>query len=70
MQNLRYKDYQLVIKPAALVRDSDSQVKDLHKDRETGLREIETVKDFAQVMQDRDLYQWWRKGMGYAGHDP
>ena len=32
---------------------------------ETGLAEVETVKDFGSVMERRGVWHWWRRGMGY-----
>jgi hypothetical protein len=34
-----------------------------------GLHEIATVKEFGAVMQQRRLWHWWRKGMGYEASD-
>lgn len=31
-----------------------------------GLAEVETVKEFGSVMVQRGVWNWWRKGMGYA----
>ncbi|KAJ9629857.1 hypothetical protein H2203_002239 [Taxawa tesnikishii (nom. ined.)] len=63
VHNLRYKDYQLVSRPAVLERENEASDKMLSK---RGLHEIATVKDFGQEMQDRGVYDWWRKGMGYV----
>lgn len=32
---------------------------------ETGLAEVETVKEFGSVMEQRGVWHWWRRGMGY-----
>jgi hypothetical protein len=62
-QNLRYKDYQLVARPAAVQHENEptkeSQVR-------PGLYETDTVSDFGKQLQDRGVYAWWRKAMGYA----
>lgn len=31
-----------------------------------GLREVESVKEFGGMMEDRGIWAWWRKSMGYA----
>ncbi|TIA38391.1 hypothetical protein D6C78_04050 [Aureobasidium pullulans] len=63
VHNLRYKDYQLVARPAAIQHENqptkDSEVR-------PGLYETETVSDFGKQLQDRGVYAWWRKAMGYA----
>lgn len=61
-ENLRYKDYVLVVKPAPLVRENDHKPS---KSERGMLYELETVKSFAEVMKSRGLFAWWRKGMGY-----
>jgi hypothetical protein len=62
-QNLRYKDYQLVARPAIVELENqptkESQVR-------PGLYETDTVSDFGRQLQDRGVYAWWRKAMGYA----
>lgn len=62
-QNLRYKDYQLVSRPATVQHESqptkESQVR-------PGLYETDTVSNFGSQMQNRGVYAWWRKAMGYA----
>jgi len=68
-KNLRYKDYQLASRPAEVRRedkavDDDAGIVDLK-----GLHETDSVKDFGEQMQDRGVYGWWRKGMGYAGQE-
>ncbi|KAI5365304.1 hypothetical protein Slin15195_G048370 [Septoria linicola] len=63
MKRLRYKDFQLAIKPAEMEPNLNSlfQAKDM-----IGLHQAESVKDFANHMKARGVLQWWRKGMGYA----
>ncbi|TKA29592.1 hypothetical protein B0A50_03605 [Salinomyces thailandicus] len=58
VQKLRYKNYQLASRPAEVVRETNDNngLEDL-----TGLHETESVKDFAQQMQDRGVFAWWRK---------
>lgn len=63
-QNLRYKDYRLVVKPAAIAWDTEGRVP---PSSELGvLREVDSVKTFSQIMIDRGILQWWRRGMGYG----
>ncbi|CAD0020663.1 unnamed protein product, partial [Aureobasidium pullulans] len=53
----------LVARPAAIQHENqptkDSEVR-------PGLYETETVSDFGKQLQDRGVYAWWRKAMGYA----
>jgi len=65
-QRLRYKDYQLVSRTAAVQRESSTKAGIFNV---SGLHEIATVKDFGQVMRERAVYTWWRKGMGFANED-
>ena len=62
-QNLRYKDYQLVSRPAALRPETPRL---LAAQYTCGLHETYTVKDFGVQMRQRGVYDWWRKGMGFA----
>jgi hypothetical protein len=32
---------------------------------EIGLAEVESVKEFGSVMEQRGVWHWWRRGMGY-----
>ncbi|KAK4621586.1 hypothetical protein CLAFUW4_06891 [Fulvia fulva] len=66
VQRLRYKDFQLVARPAAIERDA------MHpsgSDHRTGLYETDSVKDFAVQMDNRGILAWWKKGMGYTGSE-
>jgi hypothetical protein len=31
-----------------------------------GLDEVESVKEFGAIMAKRGVWNWWRRGMGYA----
>ena len=62
-QNLRYKDYQLATRPDETHREHDSD--DIHL-KPPGLYETDSVKDFGDQMQQRGVFAWWRRGMGYA----
>ncbi|GAB7347000.1 hypothetical protein MBLNU459_g3149t2 [Dothideomycetes sp. NU459] len=61
VHNLRYKDYQLASRPTLLQPETLSRSVDGRR----GLYETATVKDFGSQMQDRGVYAWWRKAMGY-----
>ncbi|KAF2153446.1 hypothetical protein K461DRAFT_293711 [Myriangium duriaei CBS 260.36] len=62
VHNLRYKDYQLTVKPAPIQRESNEQI----PETESGvLRELDTVKAFSLAMKDRHIFSWWRRGMGF-----
>ncbi|KAF1991233.1 hypothetical protein K402DRAFT_298123, partial [Aulographum hederae CBS 113979] len=60
VQNLRYKDFQLVARPA-----SKSTVAESSDRNKCGLSEVESVKSFSMAMESRDCLQWWRHAMGY-----
>lgn len=74
-QRLRYKDYQLVARPAQLVvescREREGEAEGKGKAREgvsieCGLREVESMKEFGMIMKRRGVWEWWRRGMGYV----
>ncbi|KAL1304181.1 hypothetical protein AAFC00_000605 [Neodothiora populina] len=75
VHNLRYKDYQLATRPAALVSEtSSSQPSSIGTDKQLaqqqrGLHETDSVKDFAARMHARGVYAWWRRGMGFTADD-
>ncbi|KAF1822938.1 uncharacterized protein K489DRAFT_309328, partial [Dissoconium aciculare CBS 342.82] len=58
VKKLRYKDYQLAVRPAPALQDRTASIN-------IGLEEIESVKDYSRWMEERGLLQWWRQGMGY-----
>ncbi|KAF4555118.1 Hypothetical protein D9617_3g021890 [Elsinoe fawcettii] len=62
VHKLRYKDYQLAVKPGpveiGVVQASNPALYGT-------LHEFETVKSFSEEMRVRGLLDWWRKGMGY-----
>lgn len=66
VQRLRYKDYQLEIKPA------EKQISSIKKAESGGdygkLEELESVKEYGLKMEKMGLWDWWRRGMGYV-HD-
>jgi hypothetical protein len=60
VQRLRYKDFQLALKPAPI----ESMV--AQPDDRTGLYEVESIKDFAAAMEKRGIAEWWKRGMEFA----
>lgn len=72
VRNLRYKDFQLVTRPDVLTdensrnREPSSGGKKKDEGAKTGLSEVETVKEFGNLMEQRGIWNWWRKGMGYS----
>jgi hypothetical protein len=60
IQRLRYKDFQLVSKPAPI----ESKV--IQPEERNGLFEVESVKEFAAAMERRGLSEWWERGMEFA----
>ncbi|EME82030.1 uncharacterized protein MYCFIDRAFT_86681 [Pseudocercospora fijiensis CIRAD86] len=65
-QRLRYKDFQLVARPAEVVRESDAKKTPLPNGV---LEEIDSVKDMAIRMETTGVLHWWRKSMGYSGNE-
>ncbi|KAI8934590.1 hypothetical protein NX059_008286 [Plenodomus lindquistii] len=64
VQRLRYKDYQLVRKPAEKIDEPGHEK--LAVVTYGKLEEMESVKDYGVVMEGLRVLAWWRKGMGYA----
>lgn len=69
VRKLRYKDFQLVTRPGELacegVEEKEKNVK-MKDTGGTGLEEVESVKEFGGRMERKGVWNWWRKGMGYA----
>jgi hypothetical protein len=67
VQRLRYKDFQLVKKPAAKeVENSISQEQHIPYGK---LEEVESVKEYGAMMESLGVRSWWRRGMGYLGEE-
>lgn len=65
VQRLRYKDFQLVKKPAEL--ENLQGQSHLRKALVLGkMEEVESVKEFGARMDALGLWDWWRRGMGYT----
>jgi len=64
VQRLRYKDYQLVKKPAGKEVDGKGLEDGLTYGK---LEEVDSVKDFGARMEGMGVWNWWREGMGYVG---
>jgi hypothetical protein len=67
VQRLRYKDFQLVKKPAA--KEVDDSKMEEPSVRYGKLEEVDSVKDYGAMMDDLGVRNWWRRGMGYVGDD-
>ncbi|KAH7399041.1 hypothetical protein DE146DRAFT_519922 [Phaeosphaeria sp. MPI-PUGE-AT-0046c] len=67
VQRLRYKDFQLVKKPAA--KEMELGVLQEQLAAYGKLDEVESVKEYGTMMQHLGVRTWWRKGMGYIGED-
>lgn len=65
VQRLRYKDFQLAIRPGMVQRETDGF--DTDPSERGTLYETGSVRDFAAQMERRRVMAWWRKGMGYSG---
>lgn len=67
VHRLRYKDFQLVKKPAAKELDSKTfEEQDIAYGK---LEEAKSVKEFGSRMEAMGVWGWWRKGMGYVGDE-
>ncbi|KAB2576633.1 hypothetical protein DBV05_g4754 [Lasiodiplodia theobromae] len=66
VNRLRYKDYQLAVRPAPIAPENGTAAS---RHVPVGLFEVGTVKEFGAIMQQRAIWSWWRKGMGYVSED-
>jgi len=80
VQNLRYKDYQLLRRPAPLEsghgkraeegngeeKEKEGAVGAGDEKRQGGFEETDAVGDFAAKLDGRGVLAWWRKAMGYS----
>lgn len=64
VQRLRYKDFQLVKKPAEMRVEGQARNVD-DKVPYGKLEEMDTVKEFGAQMENFGVWNWWRVGMGY-----
>ena len=64
VQRLRYKDFQLVKKPAEKITETQEGIASNGR-----IEEVESVKEFGTKMQELGIWGWWRKGMGYVVDD-
>ncbi|KAH8730446.1 hypothetical protein GQ44DRAFT_736673 [Phaeosphaeriaceae sp. PMI808] len=64
VQRLRYKDFQLVKKPAA--QEADEGVLQTQGVTYGKLEEVKSVKEFGANMESLAVWNWWRRGMGYV----
>ena len=61
VQDLCYKDYQCVHKPAA------REVR--KRNLANSFVELESIGPFAKHMEQRRILSWWKKGMGYENSE-
>ena len=64
VQRLRYKDYQLLKKPAGKEVDEKRLEDGITYGK---LEEVDSVKEFGARMEGMGVWNWWREGMGYVG---
>ncbi|CAI6262139.1 unnamed protein product [Periconia digitata] len=62
VKRLRYKDFQLVKKPAV----KEGQGEDDEVMKYGRLQEVESVKEFGIRMERLGIWAWWRGGMGFT----
>jgi hypothetical protein len=67
VQRLRYKDFQLVTKPAEKKTEGKSGTEGAVTYGK--LEEAESVKEFGAHMESFGVWGWWRKGMGYTSDE-
>ena len=61
-QRLRYKDYQLLCRPAPIqALDSPKTI-----GFAPGLSEVSNMKEFSNIMKQRGILTWWRKAVGFT----
>jgi len=70
VHELRYKDYQLVAAPSScpepeISKNEKRKSKGGDQDETWGLQEVETVKDFGHMMEEKGSLDWWREAMGF-----
>ncbi|SPO05405.1 uncharacterized protein DNG_08092 [Cephalotrichum gorgonifer] len=76
VRELRYKDFQLVSRPASMEGERDGGAGTAktrgrrggkeNGRRDAGLEEVESVKEFGSLMEKKGVLGWWRRGMGYV----
>ncbi|KAM7209129.1 hypothetical protein V8F20_000467 [Naviculisporaceae sp. PSN 640] len=73
VQRLRYKDFFLASKPAAIESEAvpvPGKQRPIPKPQEisdpTGLFEVETVSEFGDAMEKRGISEWWRRAMEFS----
>ena len=66
-QRLRYKDYQLLRKPAEVQNEGPHNSS--KKSNATGVSETDAVSNFGAEMQRHGVLSWWRKAMEFDTPD-
>ncbi|KAH7090251.1 hypothetical protein FB567DRAFT_286719 [Paraphoma chrysanthemicola] len=67
VQRLRYKDFQLVKKPA--IKEEEDSIAQDQNIAYGKAEEVDSVKEFGARMTEIGVREWWRRGMGYVGED-
>ncbi|KAI1820634.1 hypothetical protein F4861DRAFT_522183 [Xylaria intraflava] len=63
VRGLRYKDFQCPRKPAATEVLAPTQTE------HGNFKEVTSVTEFGQYMEQRGLVRWWKSAMGYASSE-
>ena len=63
-QALRYKDFHLVARPSEVRHEHDIRPNDDFL--KLGVFETDSVKRFGHQMEQRGVFAWWRRSMGYS----
>ncbi|OOF92909.1 hypothetical protein ASPCADRAFT_210143 [Aspergillus carbonarius ITEM 5010] len=73
VRKLRYKDFQLATRPGPLHDENRPEIREQkqiplsrNQDTRAGVSEVESVKEFGSLMEQRGVWKWWRKGMSYV----
>ena len=69
VHDLRYKDFQCAQKPAVRAVAVPAPRAAAAASHGPSFREVASVAEFGQVMEDRGLGAWWKTGMGYQKND-
>lgn len=65
LQRLRYKDFQLVSKPAQVMPDADAALS-ASPDDSPDFCEVASTNEFANAMKQRGILLWWQRAMSFS----
>lgn len=65
VHHLRYKDYQLAA-PVEAMDPTTGNIEPSFASQRGLLREVDTVKAMAAIMEQAGQRQWWRRAMGFS----